>query len=183
MERSEGTTVVSSTKIVESVTTTASVTVANKFPRTTPDFESRASKNAAGSVIRSWLKKKGRSSVGTDKSKGYFATASLSASGVVAAIICDKIGDLIGDVGLIRIVNWSLLAVAVRVASSAGVNGALATIKVARLSTAAKKMWSRGLEMCSSIRVAIARLNMRPVSLTLPGEYHRETVNTPNGVR
>src|ERR1700730_10119713 len=183
IEGSEGTIVVISTKIVESVTTSASVIVATKLPRPTPNFESRASQNDAGSVIRSWLKKKGRSSVGADKSKGYFATASLSSCGVVAAMICDKIGDLICDCGLTKIVNWSLLAVAVRVASSAAVNGALATIKVARLSTAAKKMWSRGLEICSSIRVAIARLSMRPVSSTLLGEYHRETVNVPDGVR
>lgn len=171
-----------STKIVESVTTTASVTVATRFPRATP-AESRASQNAAGSVIRSWLKKKGRSSVGGDKSKGYCETASLSSSRVVAAMICDKIGDLIGECGLTRIVNWSLLAVAVKVASSAGANGALATIKVARLSTAAKKMWWRGSEMFSSLGVVIARLSMRPVSLTLLGEYHPETVNTPDGVR
>src|ERR1700738_4279222 len=123
-EGSDGTIMVVSTRIVESATTTARVIVAIRFPRPTPDFESRASQNDAGSVIRSWLKKKGRSSVGADKSKGYFATDSLSSCGVVAAIIRDKIGDLIGDCGLTKIVNWSLLAVAVRVASSAGVNGA-----------------------------------------------------------
>src|SRR5712672_1865199 len=151
MEGSDGTIIVISTKIAERNTTTPSVNVATKLPRPTPDFELMAIQNDARSVIRSWLKKKGRSSVGADKSKGYFATASSSSCGVVAAMICDKIGDLIGACGLTRIVNWSLLAVAVRVASSAGVNGALATIKVARLSTAAKKMWPRGLEMCSYI--------------------------------
>jgi len=45
-------------------------------------------------------------------------------------MICDKIGDLIGDCGLTKIVNRSLLAVAVKVASSDGVNGALATINI-----------------------------------------------------
>src|SRR5260370_1784280 len=145
IEGSEGTIVVLSTKIADSVPTTASVIVATKLPCPTPDFESRASQNDAGSVIRSWLKKKGRSSVGADKSKGYFATASLSSCGVVAAMICDKIGDLIGDCGLTRIVNLRLLPVAVRVASSAGVNGALATINLARLSTAANKLCPRCL--------------------------------------
>src|SRR5260370_22390607 len=92
IEGSEGTIVVISTKIVESVTTSASVIVATKLQRPTPNFESRASQNDAGSVIRSWLKKRGRSSVGADKSKGYFATASLSSCGVVPAMACDKSG-------------------------------------------------------------------------------------------
>src|ERR1700730_12072719 len=98
-------------------------------------------------------------------------------------MIADNTGDSVGDWGLTKIVKWSPFAVAVRVASSSVVNGALATIKVARLFTPAKKTCSRGLETCSSIRVAIARLSMRPVSLTLLGEYHRETVNVPDGVR
>jgi hypothetical protein len=53
IEGSEGTIVVISAKIVESVTTTASVTVATKLPLPTPDCESRASQNDAGFVIRS----------------------------------------------------------------------------------------------------------------------------------
>src|SRR2546421_10222565 len=92
IEGSEGTIMVMRTKIVESATTTVSVTVATKWPRPTPDFEPSASENDAGSVTRSWLKKKGRSSVGADRSRGYFATASSSSCGVVAAMICDKIG-------------------------------------------------------------------------------------------
>src|SRR5437867_804267 len=98
-------------------------------------------------------------------------------------MIFDKMGNSGVDCGLTKIVKWSLSAMAVRVASSSGVNGVLATIKVAKPSTAAKKMCSRGLEMFSSIRVAIARLSRRPVSPTLLGEYHRETVNVPDGVR
>src|SRR5260370_22995620 len=129
IEGSEGTIVVINTKIVESATTTTSVIVATKLPRPTPNFESSASQNDPGSVIRSWLKKKGRSSVGADKSRGYFATASLSFCGVVAAMICDKIGDLLGDCGLTTIVNWSLLAVAVRVARCSGAHGALTPIQ------------------------------------------------------
>src|SRR6516164_1676166 len=175
IEGSEGTMVVISTKIVESATTTASVMVAAKLPCSTPYPKRCASQTDRGSVIRSWLKKKGRSSVGADRSRGCFATASLSRCGVVAPMISDKIGDLGCDCGLTKIVKWSLLAVAVRVATSSGVNGAFATIKVARFFTAATKMCSRGLEMCSSIRVAIARLSMRPVSASF--QYHRETVN------
>src|ERR1700730_6409332 len=128
IEGSEGTIVVMRTKIVESATTTVSVTVPPKLPRPTPDSEPSASQNDAGSVTRSWLKKKGRSSVGADKSRGYFATASLSPCGVVAPMISDKVGDLVCDCGLTKMVKCSLLAVAVRVASSSEVNGALATI-------------------------------------------------------
>src|SRR6266436_4427110 len=98
IEGSEGTIVVISTKIVESATTTVSVIVATKLPCSTPYPKWCASQTEAGS-IRSWLKKKGRSSVGADKSRGYFATASLSPCGVVAPMISDKVGDLVCDCG------------------------------------------------------------------------------------
>lgn len=72
------------TKMAESATTTPSVIDASKLPRETPGSERNASESDAGSVIFSWLKKKGRSSVGADRSRGYFATAALSPCGVVA---------------------------------------------------------------------------------------------------
>src|SRR6266851_9132485 len=99
IEGSDGTMVVISTKIVESAMTTVTVIVANKFPRTTP-CESSAIQIDAGSVIRSWLKKKGRSSVGADKSRGYLATAAFSPCGVVAPTISDKTGCAVCDWGL-----------------------------------------------------------------------------------
>src|SRR5262249_2220113 len=141
-EGSEGTMVVISTKIVETATTTASVIVASRFPCNTPDPDLSASQSDTGSVIRSWLKKKGRSSVGADKSRGYWATAASSPCGVVAPMISDKTGYPVRDCGLTKIVKCRLSAIAVRVASSSGVNGVLATIKVARFLTAAKKMCS-----------------------------------------
>src|SRR3954464_13612047 len=95
IEGSEGTIVVIDTKIVESATTMASVIVATRLPRPTPDLESRSGQHDAGSLIRSWLKKKGRSSVGADKSKGYVETASLSSCRVVEAMTGDKIRDFI----------------------------------------------------------------------------------------
>src|SRR5713101_6922604 len=102
--------VVISTKIVESPTTTASVTVASKFPRDTPDCDLIASQSDAGSVIRSWLKKKGRSSVGAEKSRGYLATTAFSPCCVLAPMMSDKTGYAVWDCGLTKIVKWSLLA-------------------------------------------------------------------------
>jgi len=160
------------------------VTVASRFPLRMPSPETAASRMEAGSRALSWLKKNGRSSVVTERSRWRRADKAASASGVRASMIWARADDGSSRSGLSITLNWRPATRARSRATSSAVKGDFATINVARpgRSDLARNRWSCGRSIPSSRSAAAAKLIRRPVSVMSFGLNQRDTVRMPLGV-